>query len=156
MGWSHAGATIAAQLTDRLGTEAFDRIVHSGATRTRRLAERIGRSQSCPVLADPRWHERDFGAWEGRSWQAIWRESGALMDRMMTHPASFRPGGGETGHDLTRRVRAAWADLPRSGSILVVAHGGSIAALRTWLAGQPLEAMAGFIPQTGEIVRVEG
>lgn len=154
MGWSRAGAALARPLAARLAAEPLDAIVHSGLVRTRRLAEAVAQARpGCPVLADPRWAERDFGGWEGRTWQAIWRETGDAMDGMMTDPAGLRPGGGETGAELSARVAAGWAALP-PGLVLVVAHGGSIAALRCALAGDPLEAMARHIVACGTVVSV--
>lgn len=155
MGWSRDGQAMAARLADQLAERPIDAIVHSGAARTRRLAELVGRRRTFPLVSDARWLERDFGAWEGRRWQAVWRETGDLMDRMITHPASFRPGGGETGLDLSLRVQAAWRDLPRSDTTLVIAHGGPIAALRAWLGGEPLERMVAFVPPCGELVTIE-
>jgi broad specificity phosphatase PhoE len=35
---------------------------------------------------------------------------------------------------------------------LVIAHGGPIAALRSWLAGEPLERMIDFVPRCGELI----
>lgn len=154
MGWSRAGAALARQLAAQLATESFAAIVHSGAIRTRRLAERVARLTGRPMHVDPRWLERDFGTWEGRRWDAIWRETGDLMDRMMTHPQDFRPGGGETGMELSRRACAAWEALPRSADVLVISHGGPIAAIRTQLAGRPLDRMIEAVPPCGTIVRL--
>lgn len=154
MGWSREGAAMARDLVQRLSAEPVTHVVHSDMIRTRRLADRIAHRLGCSSQADARWRERDFGAWEGRSWHAIWRETGDEMDRMMTDVAGFRPGGGETGADLIARVRAAWSAIPTRGAILVIAHGGSIAALRCWLAGAPPERMADFIPACGEVVRL--
>ncbi len=152
MGWSRAGTAMARTLAVTLAAQAPACIVHSGARRTRQLADRVAALAGCPIAADPRWLERDFGTWEGRSWDAIWRETGDLMDGMMTDPAGFRPGGGETGADLAARVQAAWQALPTAGDTLVVAHGGPIAAIRTWLAGEPLDRMVAHIPQLGEVI----
>lgn len=149
MGLSRAGAAMAHRIAEELATLPFATIVHSGATRTRRLAERIARVAGRPVTADIRWLERDFGTWEGRTWQAIWRETGNAMDGMMTDPGGFRPGGGETGAELAARARAAWDDLPISADTLVVTHGGPIAALRTVFAGLPLERMIEAVPPCG-------
>ena len=154
MGWSRAGTAMAHALADQLASRPIDAIVHSGALRTRRLAERIAFARAIPVSEDAGWLERDFGTWEGRTWHAIWRETGDLMDRMITDPTGFRPGGGETGADLSHRAQAAWGRLPTSGTTLVIAHGGPIAALRTWQARAPLEAMVRFIPACGEVVAV--
>ena len=152
MGWSQAGTAMARALVGELAGHPIDAIVHSGALRTRRLAEMIARARAVPVCADAGWLERDFGNWEGRTWHAIWRETGDLMDRMVTDPTGFRPGGGETGQELSQRAKAAWGRLPMSGTTLVVTHGGPIAALRTWQAGEPLEAMVRFIPACGEVI----
>ena len=154
MGWSHDGAAMARRLATELAAEPFTTIVHSGAIRTRRLAGMVARLTGRPVREDPRWLERDFGTWEGRRWDAIWRETGDLMDRMMTHPRDFRPGGGETGLDLARRAGAAWDALPRAEDVLVISHGGPIAAIRTRLAGLPLERMIAAVPPCGAIVRL--
>lgn len=154
MGWSRYGRAMALRLADQLAAYPIDAIVHSGALRTRPLAEMIARRCPCPIVGDPRWLERDFGTWEGRSWHAIWRETGDLMDRMMTHPGCFRPGGGETGREMSLRAQAAWCDLPPSGTTLVVAHGGPIAAVRSWLGGEPLERMIAFVPRHGELVTI--
>ena len=152
MGWSRDGARLAAALADRLSGSSFGSIVHSGALRTRRLAEAIGARIGAPVVEDGRWLERDFGTWEGRRWQAIWRETGDAMDRLMTDPESFRAGGGETGAELSRRAYLAWQALPRAGYTLVIAHGGPIAAIRCRLAGKPLDRMIDFVPDCGDTI----
>jgi broad specificity phosphatase PhoE len=149
MGLSRAGAATMQGLAREVAALPFATIVHSGATRTRLLAERVGALTGRPVIADPRWLERDFGEWEGRRWNAIWRETGDLMDRMMTDPAGFHPGGGESGQDLTTRVRTAWDALPTTSDTLVVSHGGPIAALRTLLDGGPMERMIEAVPPCG-------
>jgi broad specificity phosphatase PhoE len=154
MGWSRDGLALARRLAGDLAVRPIDAIVHSGALRTARLAALVARHGGVPVRADPGWLERDFGAWEGRTWHAIWRETGDLMDRMMTDPEGFRPGGGETGRELSERAKAAWGRLPRYGTTLVIAHGGPIAALRTWQAGESLAAMVRFVPGCGEVVEV--
>lgn len=155
MGWSRAGARMARDLTERLATERLSVILHSGAIRTRRLADMVGRRIGLATRCDPRWLERHFGTWEGRRWDAIWRETGSLMDRMMTDPGGFRPGGGETGQDLLDRVAAAWADLDRQGDTLIVAHGGSIAAARTLIQNHPPERMVELVPAHGEIITID-
>ena len=154
MGWSREGAAMARGLVSALAAEAFDLVVHSGLIRTRRLAEAVARATGAQPIADPRWTERDFGDWEGRRWDAIWRETGNAMDGMIADPAGFRPGGGETTAALAARAWSAWEDLPSDGHILVVAHGGPIAVVRMRLAGADYPALVGFIPSPGEIVRL--
>lgn len=152
MGWSREGYRMGRDLAERLASEPVTAIVHSGAVRTRRLAEKVAKRTGISSRTDPRWLERDFGTWEGRTWDSIWRETGSLMDKMMTHPASFKPGGGETGTELMARVSNAWGALDKEGLVLVITHGGPIAALRTLFAGHTLDDMARFIPSHGEII----
>ncbi|WP_374294421.1 histidine phosphatase family protein [Sphingomonas sp.] len=145
MGWSREGLAMARSLA---ATMRADVVVHSGLRRTRRLAGMLRGA----AIEDVRWRERDFGTWEGRRWDAIWRESGDAMDGLMTDPDGFRPGGGETGAMLAGRVMAAWEALPPADTVLVIAHGGPIASLRCLLAGAPLTEAVRFIPACGEMV----
>ena len=152
MGLSREGTAMARAIVADIASHDVTAVVHSDMRRTRPLAEAVARQVGCDAIADPRWRERDFAAWEGRTWHAIWRETGDQMDRMMTDPAHFRPGGGETGAEVAVRTIAAWHDVPQGGVTLVVAHGGTIAAVRCWLAGDPPERMVAHIPACGTIV----
>lgn len=145
MGLSRDGAVQARQLARELAELWPDFVIHSGLKRARILAEQIAALARVPLIADVRWQERDFGAWEGQSWTAIYRATGSAMDGMIDAPDSFRPGGGETTDELAARAAAALAACP-SGRVIVVSHGGPIAALlgtaqrlspRDWLALVP-------------------
>jgi len=154
MGWSREGAAMARGLASTLARERFDVVVHSGLRRTRLLAERVARASGAELIDDPRWAERDFGNWEGRRWDSIWRETGDAMDGMLTDPDRFRPGGGETTAELAARAWAALNALPARADALVVSHGGPIASIRMRIQGACYDALAGLIPAPGQIVMV--
>ncbi len=155
MGLSREGARAAHALARTLAAARPTTIVYSGLKRTRLLAEAVARATGLTPTIDPRWRERSFGGWEGRSWTAIWRATGNAMDRVMTDPQSFRPGGdGETGVELARRCLDAWDGLPSEGTTIVVAHGGSIATIRGLARGADLTQIIHFIVQVGEVVRL--
>lgn len=136
----------------RRDAHGISAVLHSGLRRASALAELIGEGAGIEPCADGRWRERDFGSWEGRSWNSIWRESGSAMDRMLTDPAKFRPGGGETTSELSKRSVRAWRALPAGGLIVVVTHGGPIACVRATLAGATLRELADYrIPEGEEI-----
>lgn len=144
-GLSRAGKAAIGPLAAQLANLCPQWVVHSDLSRTRCLAAAIGRAAGCPLLRDPAWRERDFGNWEGKTWHAIYRDSGNAMDGMIDAPDTFRPGGGETTFELAARVATAAIALP-GGRGVVVAHGGPIAALlgqrrgvapREWLALVP-------------------
>lgn len=105
-------------------------ILHSGLRRASYLAELIADAAGIEPRIDERWAERDFGTWETRSWNSIWRETGNAMDRMLSDPKNFRPGGGETTVELVERSVSAWRALRAEPFIVVVTHAGPIACVR--------------------------
>lgn len=145
VGLSRVGAAAIGPLARELAALRPEWILHSDITRTRRLALAAARHVGCPIHADPAWRERDFGTWEGQSWNAIYRSSDNAMDGMIEAPDKFRPGGGETTCELAARVAAALTRLPK-GRGIIVTHGGPIASLlgqerglapRDWLSLVP-------------------
>ena len=113
---------IAAQLPDIL------RIVTSPLTRCRLLAEAVGEARGLPVTVEPGLAEMDFGAWEGRTWNAIPR---AEIDAWRDDVLDARPHGGESVRDFSARVGAALDRAARGARpALVVAHAGVIKVAR--------------------------
>ncbi len=148
-GLSRAGLATARELAPRLAAEHAPRIViHSGLRRARLLAERVAAASGAELAEDRRWAERDFAAWEGKTWDAIWRATGSAMDGMLDDPERFRPGGGETTAELAARAMAAWRGLPH-GRCLVVTHGGPIAVVRMLVEGKAWRDLPALIPPAG-------
>jgi broad specificity phosphatase PhoE len=150
---SRAGWAALAPLSTDLAAKRPAWVVHSGLIRTRLLAERVAVRADCPLLIDIDWRERDFGAWEGKTWNAIYRVSGNAMDGMIEAPAEFRPGGGETTCQLAARAVRAWMRLP-TGIGVVVTHGGPIAALLGWQRGAPAVDWFALVPPHGATMSV--
>jgi len=148
MGLSRAGRAMLAPLADHLAALQPDMIIHSGMRRTRSLADNLARRTSLSPHEDQQWRERDFGSWEGRGWNAIYRETCNAMDGMVDAPDHFRPGGnGETTCEMIERIRGALAVVPRRGCIAVITHGGPIAAVRHLLDGTRITDIAkGVMP----------
>ncbi len=149
MGLSREGTRHARKLAVAIASEPLAAIVHSGLRRTGVVADLLARMTGLAPIADPRWRERGFGDWEGRSWDAIWRATGNAMDGMMTDPEGFRPGGGETGAELATRCYKAWHALPMNGRVVVIAHGGPIGALGAAARNASLHEVPSFIPKLG-------
>lgn len=154
MGLSRDGAVQARLLARELAELRPDVVIHSGLKRARILAERIAALADVPLIDDVRWQERDFGAWEGQSWTAIYRATGSAMDGMIDAPATFRPGGGETTDELAARAAAALAACP-PGRVIVVSHGGPIAALLGTAQGLPPRDWLALVPPLGGDVALE-
>lgn len=151
VGLSRKGVLQAAAIATQLSAQPVAKIIHSGLKRTSHLALRLAAGKGIEPLVDERWQERNFGTWEARNWHAIWKETGNAMDRMITDPYGYRPGGGETTAELYERSLDAWNALPSHGDIVVISHGGPIAAIRTMIAGAPLTEILDYRVGTGSI-----
>jgi alpha-ribazole phosphatase len=81
-----------------------------------------------PVRIDARLAEMDFGAWEGRPWDAIGRDA---LDAWTADFADARAGGhGESTRGFMARVGAAWDDWRASRRDAVwVTHAGVMRAV---------------------------
>lgn len=148
MGLSREGAAHMRALAPELAAWSPELIVHSGLRRARLPAEAVAALAGVPVRAEPQWQERDFGSWEGRSWDAIYRDTGNAMDGMIDDPHHFRPGDGETTMELARRSLAAFDTLP-AARVLVVTHGGPIAAIVGTRQGVAVRDWPGLVPPPG-------
>jgi len=128
----------------RCAAREITTVVHSGLRRASCLAELIAEEAGIEPRIDERWCERDFGSWETRSWNSIWRETGNAMDSMLSDPEKFRPGGGETTAELFERSVSAWRALPAEPYIIVVTHVGPIACVRCRLERSSLARLPEF------------
>jgi len=149
---SAVGLQRAHEIAAVLALRPITRIVHSGLTRTRILAERLGElTQLTPVCCEGL-RERHLGDWELQSWQSIFDRHGSEMEQMISKPESYRPGGGETTHEMRDRILAAFQSLPQDGLTVVITHGGPIAVCRGIRQKLPIADWLGLIPAYGEIV----
>lgn len=83
---------------------------------------------------EERLKELNFGALEGEPWIGDQlAKNPALYPARSKDPFGWRPEGGESYADLTRRLEAWLATL--AGSTVVVSHGGVMRALRGHLLG---------------------
>jgi len=136
-GWSDPplsaeGRAQAEALRGRLAGESFDRVVASDLLRARETA-RIA-VPGVEAATDRRWRELHFGAWEGLTSAECAARDGDLLARWTADPASVTPPGGEAVAEFEARVAAALDALPAEGSVLVVAHAGTIhAVLARWM-----------------------
>ncbi len=84
-------------------------------------------------MVDGRLVEMDFGAWEGRPWDAISRDE---LDAWAADVAGYAPPGGESPRDLQRRA-LAFVDSLDVPEAVVVTHAGVIRTLLAHGQGLP-------------------
>ncbi len=114
-----------------------DRVFSSPSQRCAQLALALAQRDACPLHYAEALQELNFGAWEGRAWRDVAR---AQSDPWAEDPWLRAPPGGETEASLWQRV-ADWRERHLSDShlnelterIAIIAHGGSLRALRCQL-----------------------
>lgn len=159
------GAPSAAELAASLAEQAWPLggelpVFHSNLSRTREPAELLAAATGWPLHCAPCLRERHFGAWEGRTWDDIYAETGNAMDGFLDAPDTFAPPGGETTHAMRDRAWRWLAEVCQrqkgrpAAAAIAIAHGGPIAALRGSLEGLPAQEWPRLIPKCAEIVVV--
>jgi len=119
---------------------AYRRLLSSPSARCRTLAQALSDRLGLPLETDPAWQEMDFGAWEGRAWEAIGKPA---VDAWAADPLDFAPGGGESLSTMMRRVVTAYEAWRRQGrDTVLVTHGGVIRLLQAWHACRPAVCVA--------------
>nr|WP_206038192.1 histidine phosphatase family protein [Rhodococcus sp. HNM0569] len=116
------------------------RVVSSDLSRAADTARALGEAAGLAVATDERLRETHLGEWQGLTHVDVdARWPGARVD--WRADATAAPPGGESRLDAARRSRAVIDELVREESewgerpIVVVAHGGVIAALTASLLG---------------------
>ena len=104
---SQDGKQHARELAITLARERPTIIVHSGLSRARFLALEIARHAGLNATTDERLKEMDFGQWELRSWDNIFKDVGHEMSKLIHEPDTYCPPGGETAHAVRDRM-SAW------------------------------------------------
>ena len=114
---------------------------HSPLQRCAQLAQALLTLR--PDLAphsDARLAELDFGAWEGRRWDAI---APADYDAWTARFAHYRPGGGESLDAMLQRVQAALRQAREApGDTVWITHAG-VARCVHWLITEPPGTLPG-------------
>ena len=132
-----------------------DRVMHSGLSRASQLAELVAEQCEMTADSDTRLQEMDFGEWEMRPWAEIYQDSPTDMDRILSEPDSFAPGGGETLFQVRDRVVSWMRDLPDVKNVVAVTHGGPISILRGVFRALPVNDWPNLVPGYGEGIVIE-
>lgn len=125
------------------------RIVSSDLRRALDTAGALAAETGLEVHTDPRLRETDLGDWQGMSHSEVDERWPGARGRWRCSPR-WAPPGGESRVDVARRTREVvdelvervedWGPHP----VVLVAHGGAIAALTAALVELPVEQFAVF------------
>jgi probable phosphoglycerate mutase len=118
-------------------TYEFDSVVASDLRRTRETADRIHRAGVEPTpTVDDRWRERDFGVYQGLTYDVMFEEYPEFSVGQSGESAlAATPERGESLLDLRERVLAGLAALDSDETVLVVTHGGPLYAVLSHATG---------------------
>jgi broad specificity phosphatase PhoE len=145
------GMEQARRLAGALEMSEAVRVVASPLTRTVQTATVIAEVLGLPVETDDRIIEMDYGAWDGTPLAdvpiEVWRT-------WRTDP-EFRPPGGESLRDVSRRVGAAMGEwLTTDEPIIAVTHVSPIKAALTWALGAPDQMTWRMFVEVASISRI--
>lgn len=119
----------------------------SGMTRTEQTLELL--FGSVPHRAEPRFREMDFGAFEMRSYAAL-KNDPSYQEWITGDNEGKTTPGGESGLQMQRRALEAFFELyPAKEDVVLVTHGGVIAAIMGHLFPQEAKNRYQWQPQPG-------
>ena len=145
------GREQAAALATFLDAEyAVDRIVASDLERAAETARAVSRTTGAEATFDTRWRERDFGRFQGLTYDDLF---GTYPEYTLSEigyaAAETTPESGESLLDMWKRVEAAFADIRTRISddetVAIIAHGGPLYAVTGDIKG--LDMVAAVLDQ---------
>ena len=137
---SAAGREQARQLADWFSNIDIQAIHSSHLERAMETARTIAACQQLPVVSEPSLGEVCLGEWEGLTFNAVKEMHPVAYRQRGADLAGHRPPGGESFHDLQRRVIPVFQHLVSTGrgNVLVVAHAGVNRVILSHVLGMPL------------------
>lgn len=155
---TEAGRRQACAVGDQLSALSIECCYASPLSRAYETAQIICSARQIPITVSAAIKEIDFGLWEGLNYAQIAERWPELAKRWLTNPAHVDIPGGEAFAAFRGRVRRFLEILSHQGQIgntLVVAHGGSIAAILMELRREPASKFASLIPPLGAAQEVD-
>lgn len=134
------GVEQARAAAEELRGSGVSKIVSSDLTRARRTAEIVAGALGLEVTEDARLRETHLGAWQGLTHAEVDATDGGIRTYWRNNPG-WAPPEGESRLEVARRARPVVDELMQTyrgwgdSAVLLVAHGGTIAALTASLLG---------------------
>jgi alpha-ribazole phosphatase/probable phosphoglycerate mutase len=119
-----------------------DAVYSSTLSRALRSAEIVASRFGLEQVGVPELRERDFGLWEGMSFEEIQEKFPDAFSSWARDPLRYSPLEGESTLDVRDRVMPALEQILHShkgGTVAVVAHGGVNRVVLAEFMGLPLE-----------------
>jgi broad specificity phosphatase PhoE len=147
-----AGRAQAERLAARLAREEPCAILSSPLERCLETAAPLGRLRHLAVEPVEALQEIDFGAWSGRSFEALRGDPAWVA--WNARRGSARCPGGESMLEAQARIARRLERLP-PGRTVLVSHGDVIKAALCWALGLPLDLLHRFEISPGSVSALE-
>ena len=134
-------------LAGRLARERVDALYASDTGRTTETASPIGAATGLRVIRDAALRERNYGAFEGRTFAEVERDFPAEYERFRTRDPRYVPPGGESAAQFRDRVMAALERIAAGATgerVAVVTHGGVLGIAYRHAMDIPLDARRSY------------
>jgi broad specificity phosphatase PhoE len=135
------GCLQAERLAERFAQQPVGAIYCSDLRRARQTAAPVASALGLTVRTDPLLRERNFGIYEGGPVSAL--QAGATgVSHGRVVDSTVRPPGGESLDEVYERAVTfidRLVDDDPVAAVLLVAHGGSVRAIRAYCAGLPMQ-----------------
>ncbi len=135
------GIAQAEAIGGHLSAEQFDHLLASDLARAHHTATLIAAHVNLTITPHVGLRERGFGVAEGKTYDEIDRDHPEMFSRIRETDADYAAIGGETRRQFHTRVTATLNDLATTYAgrrILLVTHGGLLAAIYRWLNKLPI------------------
>ncbi len=152
-GLNAAGRAQALSAREQLRDTHVSAIYSSDLLRARQTAELLAEPLGLTVKLEPRLREINLGAWEGMLADDIVAQYPAQMAERAQNPFDTRAPNGESLREVAERVLAATNEIVKEHqdeSILLVAHGVSLAVIACYAEGFRLEDVYQHIPDNAK------
>lgn len=156
-GLNEAGYAQALAVREQLNGRRFSGIYASDLLRARQTAELLAESLGMTVTFEPRLREINLGTWEGMLSSEIEARYPRELEERKRDPWHARAPEGESPGEVAERVLAAIEEISeehRAGSVLVIAHGLSLAVIICHAEGIPLMQVYDHVPDNAAPRRV--
>lgn len=149
------GRAQAAEAAEQLASVPVSTCFSSLLIRADETARIICSKRRIPIIPSPLLKEIDFGRWEGLTYPQIVSGWPDVAQSWLNDPSEVTVPDGEPFAGLRSRVKRFLQELPAEvlgdGAVLIVAHGGSIAALRMEIERAPVSEFFKLIPALGSV-----
>jgi 2,3-bisphosphoglycerate-dependent phosphoglycerate mutase len=151
------GQTQAFLLAARLAGERLQALHSSDAGRARQTATPIAAAAGVDVLYHATLRERNYGAFEGRTYREIETESPEAYAKFRSRDPDYAPPGGESGAQFRDRVVAALervAAMAEGRLAAVITHGGVLGIVYRYVTGMPLDSKRHYSLHNASVNRI--